>query len=279
MIKIFKLLLTNLLLATTIFAQIGEVTIKIEAINLKPQEKTDLETLTSQIKSYLEDFEWTENKYGIAIPLRVNIYAQKATISSSERKFTGQFIIVSESNDFQLFEKKMVFKFARNEALMHDTEIKSLPSILDYYAYVMLAAEYDTYDLLGGATLFEKARSIASRAEMSSYSSGWVERSETLNDIIELRYFRKFKYYFWSVYDLESNEDIDAIPESIEKALFNLEEELKVNTRSRYVRLFLDAHTQDLGDILKVYGTSEQRAQILELDQDNAKTYKKIFMK
>ncbi len=275
----FKSAVILMLITANIFAQFNNISVNITAENLKPQEKNDLTVLQDQIKSYVEDFEWIENKYNINLPIRINIYAQKAQISGSERIFTGQFIIVTESNDLQLFEKKISFNYSQNEALIHSTEIKSLATILDYYVLIMLGSEIDTYEPLGGSTIFEKARSLGSRAEMSSYSNGWTQRLETLNELIELRFFRKYKYYYWTIIDLESNGNIKEIPEIMEKALENLEAELKINNRSRYMHLFLDGHATDFADLLKLYGTKDQKEKIIYLDADNKKIYEKTFGK
>lgn len=275
--KYFKSMIFCLLIVTAIFAQFKDITVKIDALNLKPQEKNDLQILPGQIQSYIEDHEWFSNKHNIALPVNINIYVQKAQINGAERKFSGQFIINTQSNDTQLFEKKMSFNYSQNEALIHSPDIKSLASILDFYAYVMLGSEVDTYDPLGGATLFEKARNIGTRAQMSNYSSGWTQRLENLDEIVELRYFRKYKYYYWTIIDLETNGNMKEFPETIDKALFNLEEEIKINNRSRYMHLFLDAHAPDLADLLKLYGSKEQKNKILELDTDNTKIYKKAF--
>lgn len=277
--KYFKYVTVIILFFSICLAQFGDVTVKIETQNLKAQEKNDLEILQNQIKYYFEDHEWTANKYNIALPIRISLYIHKAQISSSERQFSGQLILVTDSNDLQLFEKKLNFNYNQNEALVHSMEIKSLATILDFYGYILLASEMDTYEPLGGSSLFEKARSLGSRAEMSSYSAGWTERLETLNELIELRYFRRYKYYFWHIIDMETNGNLKEIPEVIDEALINLEQELKINNRSRYLHLFLDAHAPVLADLLKLYGNKEQKGKIINLDPDNKTVYEEVFAK
>jgi hypothetical protein len=275
--KYYKIFLFIVLFSAALFAQLVDVEVTIETQNLKPQEKSDLGFLDDQIKSYLEDHEWINNKYNFALPIRVSMFIQSATLSGTERKFSGQMILVTNSNDLQLFEKKISFFYSQNEALIHSPDIKSLATILDFYAYVMLASEMDTYELLGGTSIFEKARSLGSRAQMSNYSSGWTERLANLNEIMELRYFRQYKYYYWAIIDQEANEKFEEIPATIDKALYYLEEELRINNRNRYINLFLDAHAQDMAELLRLYGNKKQKEKILMLDPDNSKTYKEVF--
>ncbi len=277
--KIYKSALIILILVSVSLAQFVDVEVKIETNSLKPQEQSDLEYLNDQIKSYYEDYEWTENEYGIALPIRVSMYIQNATLSGTERKFSGQVIFVTHSNDIQLLEKQLKFVYSQNESLMHTPEIKSLPTILDFYAYFLIGSEQDTYEPLGGTSIFEKARSIASRAQMSNYAAGWTERLKTLNEYLDLRFFRKYKYYYWSIIDLETNGEKDAIHEAIDQALYYLEKELEINNRNRYIHLFLDAHAKDLADLLTLYGNKEQQEKLLALDPDNRNIYQKAFSK
>ncbi len=275
--KFYKVAVILLTTVTISFAQFIDVEVKIESQNLRPQEKADLEYLERQIKDYMEDYEWFDNNYNIAMPIRVSMFIQEASLSGSERSFSGQLIMVTHTNDLQLFEKQLKFYYSQSEALMHTPDIQSLATILDFYAYFIIGAELDTYEPLGGTSIFERARNIATRAQMSNYSAGWTERLTNLNEYLDLRFFRQYKFYYWSIIDQEANGDLENIPETIDKALYYLEEELKVNNRNRYIHLFLDAHAEDLADLLKLYGNKEQQEKIIALDSDNSKTYKKIF--
>ena len=266
-----------LIMTVSVFAQLVDVNVTIEMDNLKPQEKSDLEFLNGQLKDYLEGHEYIDNKYDFAVPVRVSIFVNNSSLSGAERSFSGQLIIVTESNDLQLFEKNLKFNYSQSEALIHSPDIKSLATILDFYALNVLAAEMDTYEPLGGTSIFEEARSLGTRAQMSTYSSGWTERLKSLEEVTELRYFRQYKFYFWTIVDLEANGNLKEIPENIDKALYYLEEELNVNNRSRYMHLFLDAHAQDLADLLKLYGNDEQKEKIFELDPDNHGKYEETF--
>ncbi len=275
--KFYKTGLILLLAATMMFAQFVDVDVKIETQSLKPQEKSDLEYLETQIRDYIEDYEWIDNKYNIAMPIRISMFIQEASLSGSERSFSGQLITVTQSNDLQLFEKQLKFYYSQSDALMHTQDIQSLSTILDFYAYFIIGAELDTYEPLGGASIFERARNIATRAQMSNYSGGWRERQTNLDEYLDLRYFRQYKFYYWSIIDLEANGDLENIPDTIDKALYYLEEELRINNRNRFIHLFLDAHAEDLADLFKLYGNEEQQEKIIALDSDNSKIYKKVF--
>jgi hypothetical protein len=78
---------------------------------------------------------------------------------------------------------------------------------------------------------------------------------------------------------LETNGNLKEIPEVIDEALINLEQELKINNRSRYLHLFLDAHAPVLADLLKLYGNKEQKGKIINLDPDNKTVYEEVFAK
>ena len=63
---------------------------------------------------------------------------------------------------------------------LNDTMFDSLASIFDYYAYLFIAYELDSYELFLGDTYYSKAHEIASMGISSNYSSGWDTK---LNEI------------------------------------------------------------------------------------------------
>src|SRR6056297_977916 len=97
--KFYKVAVILLTTVTISFAQFIDVEVKIESQNLRPQEKADLEYLERQIKDYMEDYEWFDNNYNIAMPIRVSMFIQEASLSGSERSFSGQLIMVTHTND------------------------------------------------------------------------------------------------------------------------------------------------------------------------------------
>jgi hypothetical protein len=83
----------------------------------------------------------------------------------------------------QVNDSEWQFEYAQGTPLTFDVErYNALTSVLDFYAYVMLGYDYDTFSELGGAPHFQKARRIAELAQ-SQNATGWSAAGDDRNRI------------------------------------------------------------------------------------------------
>lgn len=273
----WKVILMPLIFTTTLLSQFVEVQVDIAVERMPELERSDLKTLTGLLKSYYENYDWIENSYGMQIPLRLNIFPQSVSSTGSERIFTAQLFISNESGDQRFFEKSFRFVYNSNDPVLHQEVPHSLTSVLDFYGWMMIAGELDTYEPLGGNNLYEKARDVATRALMSEKPQGWKERIQTLDEIVRLRNYRLFKYHFWQAMDLSDQGKVKEVPLAIDRALQFLETQFAENARERYTHVFLDAHARDLMAVIKDLGNVNQQKKLMALDPDNKAVYEKIL--
>ncbi len=269
--------LSLFLLCTPLLAQFVEVQGEIKADRLPDKERRDLKTLEQEIPHYYENYNWMDNKYNIQLPIKINIFPQSVNTKGSQRLFTGQLFITTASGDQRFFEKNFKFVYNTNAPLTHSNMVTSLTGTLDFYGYMLLAGEMDTYEPLGGNTLYERARDIATRGQISEQPYGWGSRLQELNEILKLRNYRLFKYHFWQIIDLEEYGDTEEIPAVIDQALKDLENIFQINARERYIHVFLDVHAREFMSIIKTYGNKAQQQKLIELNPDNKKLYQNIL--
>jgi len=275
--KFFRLAVTVMLLAGALPAQFVEVNVEIAVDRLPEKERTDLKMLEQAIPPYFENFNWIENSYGMQIPLKISLYPQSVNTTGSERVFTAQMFIVNESGDMRFFEKSFKFVYNTNDPVIHTEMIHTLTSTLDFYAWMMIAGELDTYEPLGGNNIYEKARDVATRGQMSERPSGWKDRLQDLDEILRLRNYRLMKYHFWGALDLADQGKKEEVVSEINKALQALEAMFAENARERYSHVFLDAHARDLMTVIHDFGTEAQTQKLMTLDPDNKAVYEKII--
>lgn len=276
-VKFFVFLFFSLSTFLNAFAQFIDVQVEITTERMPEKERVDLATLEKMIPAYFESYEWIENSYGIQIPLRIQIFPQSSNTTGFERIFTAQLFISNEVGDQRFFERDFKFVYNTNDPLLHSDIPHSLTSVLDFYAMLMIAGELDTYEPLGGNSAYEKARDIATRAQMSERPHGWKDRLETLEEILRVRDYRLFKYHYWSIIDLLNEDKVEEVPQAIDEALKYLERVFEYNARERYTHIFLDTHAKEFVEILKDYGTKEQVDKLISLDPDNEKLYQAIL--
>lgn len=260
-------------------AQIVDVTAEISVDRMPETERNNLKTLEQLIPRYFENYDWIENTYGIEVPLKISIFPQSVNTSGFERIFTAQMFISNAAGDQRFFEKNFKFVYNTNSPLIHSDMITPLTGTFDFYAYLFLAGELDTYEPLGGNSIYEKARDIATRGQISERPVGWKQRIQELDEILRLRDYRMAKYYYWSAVDLVYQKKNKAVAGAINKMLKHIGKMFEQNARERYTHIFLDVHARDIAEIIRDFGTPQQGDKIIALDSDNEKIYKKILQK
>jgi len=277
--KSLKILSSLLFMLTfpLLFAQFTEVKIEISVDRMPEKERNDLKNLEQLFPIYFQNYNWFENTYGIGIPIKISMFPEGVNTTGFERTFTSQIFISNQSGDQRFFEKNFKFVYNQNDPLTHSDMVLPLPGALDFYAYLLIAGELDTYDPLGGNNQYEKARDIANRGQLSVHPSGWKQRLQELDEITRLRDYRMAKYYFWKAVDLLDQKKEAEVPEAIGQMLQHFNKMFEVNARERYSHIFLDVHAREIAEIIRDYGTPAQKTTIMELDPDNVNIYKAIF--
>jgi len=278
--KISFIFITILLLALVANAQFYDVSVEISVDRMPEKERMDLKTLEQMIPYYFESHDWFENTYGIEIQLKISMFPEAVSSSGFERVFSSQFLISNEFADQRFFEKGFKFVYNSNDPLMHSEMIHSLASAFDYYAYMFIAGELDTYDPLGGNNIYDKARDIVTRGQASERSSGWKSRMKDLDEVQRLRDYRLVKYFYWLALDNTDPDNLNpkAAREAIDTMLLHLTRMFDINARERYTHIFLDVHARDFAEIIRDFGTPLQLEKIMALDPDNEAIYKKLGM-
>jgi len=179
--------LTILLIILTLSSFSQELNCQVSVINSPKLQvsATDLEILKdmeTNIYEFMNVTRWTKDNFEIEERINCNVL-----ITVTEKKgsdgFAGKIQIQSSRPVFNSAYNTTVFNFVdsdfniiylRNTALIFSLEQyrDNLTSILAYYAYMILAYDYDSFSLEGGSTYFKNAQTIANLAKNSG-DSGW----------------------------------------------------------------------------------------------------------
>jgi len=186
-----------------------------------------------------------------------------------------------QDDDFQFkFQQFSQLEFNEN------TFQNNLTSVLAYYAYVVLANDYDSFSPLGGTQYWQKAQQIVNNAQ-SANESGWVSSQSQRNRywLVENTLQPVFKGLRDCMYEYNKNgldimfEKIDEGRAAILKSLDLLMPVYKSRPASFNMQLFFNAKADELVNIFK--GASpEEKNKIMELlstlDPSRTNKYSKI---
>ncbi len=186
-----------------------------------------------------------------------------------------------QDDDFQFkFQQFSQLEFNEN------TFQNNLTSVLAYYAYVVLANDYDSFSPLGGTQYWQKAQQIVNNAQ-SANESGWVSSQSQRNRywLVENTLQPVFKGLRDCMYEYNKNgldimfEKTDEGRAAILKSLDLLMPVYKSRPASFNMQLFFNAKADELVNIFK--GASpEEKNKIMELlstlDPSRTNKYSKI---
>ncbi len=188
-------------------------------------------------------------------------------IVASRRPIYGT---VQNTKVLQIKDDSWIFDYTEGTPLISSPDrFDPLTTILDYYAYIILGFDADTYAEFGGTDHFEKARYIADYAE-SSGATGWnaigADRSRTdiVDEILDPQYkpFRQTLFdYHYQVLD-HFIQDSQAAQASALEAIRPLKALSESVGRSYVLDLFFSAKAPELAS---VFLDSRQRNDAFEI--------------
>jgi hypothetical protein len=184
-----------------------------------------------------------------------------------------------------ILDSSWQFRYEKNQGIyFNQTDFDPLISFLDYYAYVIIGFDTDSYYKLGGTDYFQKALDICIRGGNSSYSKGWQFESTAFNrrglidNLLNSNYqlFRQdyFDYHYNGIDLLQTPENRQSALENITKLVKNLDKmKDQVDSRSVLLRVFFDAKFGELIDCLKYYPDKNIFQMLKKLDAPHLSKY------
>ena len=140
-----------------------------------------LDDLEEQVEEYMNNNNWTEDQFKLheLIDCSIQIVFQENFTLTS---FRAQLILnstrpiygtVAKTPLLQISDEEWNFSYSQGTPLVFEIErFDGLTSVLDYYAYLMLGYDYDSFSEYGGEQHFQTAKRIQ-QLGVASNAAGW----------------------------------------------------------------------------------------------------------
>jgi hypothetical protein len=145
-------------------------------------EKQIFEQVKKAVFEFMNNTRWTKDSYTtqeridcsilITVTQKLDVDQYKATLQIQSRRPVYKSSYPSPVMNY--IDENFVFKFQQFQQLDFNlnTYSNNLTSVLAFYAYIIIANDYDTFSNLGGTEYFQKAQLIVANAQ-SSGEIGW----------------------------------------------------------------------------------------------------------
>lgn len=259
-------------------------------------EKQVFDQMQKIVFEFMNNTKWTKDAFTqqerIDCSIMINVtqklstdeYAGTIQIQSRRPIYKSSYF----SPLFNYIDENFQFKFQQFTQLEFNlnTFQNNLTSVLAYYAYVIIALDYDSYSPLGGTEYWQKAQTIVNNAQTTS-EKGWKSSEGTKN-----RYWlveNQLQPLFQGIRDCTykyHREGLDIMSEKVDEGRANILKSIDLlipvyNNRpaSFNMQLFFNAKGDELVNIFS-QGLGDEKAKAVEklmlIDPANTTKYLKI---
>lgn len=296
----YKILFLFSLLLSSLFAQSQELNCRITVNSnaIQGTNKMIFETMQKALVEYMNNRSWTNHVFSNEERIECN-FALTLNQQISSDEFKGQLQITSSRPIFgsgynspmlNHLDKNIQFRYAEGESLeFSPNSHNELTSLFAYYAYIIIAYDYDSYSPQGGTPFFEIAQQIVTSASSSPYP-GWKAFDSEKNRywLVENNsntIYTALRDYSYSYHRKGLDKMASKAAEGRSTIANGLTTLLKVHRQkpnAMIMQVFFEVKANEFVSILSESPTSEgMRAYNLlkEIDESHATEYAKIIKK
>jgi hypothetical protein len=263
------------------------VTVNTESL---PVESRDLlSDFGNEIETYMNQTRFTDENWEYP---KINCaFTIFVTSASDETHYQAQIVVTSQRQIYKSNDKSLMlsindnawnFEYIKGQPLYsRQTVFQPVTSLLNYYAYIILGFDADSWDDLGGTPYFTKASDIVNLGANSAFKTGWERSSSSysraglVNDLLNEKYrsFREAIYGYYYGIDIYAQNKAEGQKEIVKmiNTLVNIKN--KVDLTGVFVKVFFDAKYGEFINRLKDYPDKSIFEKLKKIDPSHLAKY------
>ncbi|MBU6340132.1 MAG: DUF4835 family protein [Bacteroidetes bacterium] len=277
-------------------------TVKVNTPTLQKNDRRVFDQLESSLREFINNTKWSQDAFEpeerincsfiitVSEELDNNAFKGEIAIQSTRRIFGSGY----DSPLLSHLDKEFQFTYEQNQPIEFQPDAadnQNLAAIMAFYAYIILAMDYDSFSLYGGDPFLSLAQNLVTNIQNSSTNNtpGWRPTSNDKNRsrfwMIENLTSARVKPYRAAMYTYY-RKGLDMLSINMDQAktnVFNaLEEVDKVNSayfNSMIIQMFANAKRDEVVEMWKI-GSKDQRERIMQImtkmDPANGGRYREI---
>jgi len=287
--KYFSLFLFAFFFTSPSFSQEFDCAVSVDMTNISERFRENVSDLKPKIEDYINNYRWTGDDWSsdkINCTMSIVLVSCTENFKYSVNVFLGtQRPIYKSKNrtvEARIADDKWEFTFARNQRFDHsETRFDEMTSFIDFYMYLLLGIDFDTYKKRDGTKCFQKALNIATLAGSSSkgwdaMESGSYNRSGFVNELLNPSYAPLRDAIFTYHYD-----GLDLLAEKPNVAKKNILSALEsiaqlrsdLNARSNAMKVFFDTKYLEIAETFATSNDANIYLRLNLIDPTHQKTY------
>lgn len=291
----YTLFLFLFLTLSSLSAQELNATVEINHDQIPGSNKQVFNTLENAINEYLNQTKWTN--YAYKPQERINCNFTITIAEYSNDNFKGNIQIQSSRPVFNSTYETPVFNFRDDdfsfvykefEPLIYNENIfeSNLVSMLNFYAYMILGMDADSFGINGGNPHFQQAMNVTVVAQQGGYS-GWNQndgrqtRFILIDNILSPTYarVRQSNYEYHRLGMDRMSENPRASKQVIANSIIGLRSVFDNRPNAYLIRVFMDSKADEIVQIFSegpTYNSSKLKEDLLRISPINSEKWNNI---
>ena len=278
-----------------LIAQQIEASVTVNYESVQTSNKDLLQDFKPDIEAYLNNYKWNDQgDMNERIKCNFDIFIKGVV---GENRYSAQMFIGSKrklyksektSAVLRIFDEAWEFTYVRNRAINHNSyTFSDLASVLDFYVYVIIAYDYDTYEKLSGTTYLQRAADVASLGR-SSGQSGWLpsksgySRIQFIDELNDNKFApvrsASYIYHFAGLDSLAVNQ-VRGWSNMLKALDIIAKTKASVDPRNVVIRSFFDTKYLEISDTFLSYPNQDIYIKFSNIDPSHQKTYDEYLKK
>ncbi|MFB0517286.1 MAG: DUF4835 family protein [Candidatus Neomarinimicrobiota bacterium] len=256
-------------------AQFAEVTVQLDVQRLNDRERQDLLGLEDAIRQFYLNSPWEEDIADLDMYLDLQLVFQSTITIGNEVYYQAQ-VLFNNRQDQRYFVRDIKFPYSPGRPVNLSPAFDPLASFLEFYAYLLIAGELDTYQVLAGSPYYTRASSLATQGQNNPYvSQNWSEQLRLVERLATNQELRRAKAYFYQAFDVLAQEKPNLTELRKTLGLFHkaVSSVIQREGQERYTTIFLSGHAEEIAEMLALAGMWKELADMTVLNPDSERIY------
>lgn len=170
-------------------AQEFRATVEVNTQKIEGTNKSVFENLQEQLNTYMNETKFSDATFSPTEKIECRLFFTISEYADDRMKGDLQIQLIRPVYNstytttlFNFKDTKVEFNFREGDPVTYNSQQPNdnLTAILDYYANLLLALDFDSFSPMGGQRFYERAQSIV-QYQQSSGETGWRTFDDTKN--------------------------------------------------------------------------------------------------
>ena len=256
------------------WSQFVEVNAELDMRRLSEGDRQLFDTMADDIENYYLNTQFSADVNDLEMVIDIRLVLESVSRGGSQTTINAQAIF-SNKLDQYFYAKGVQFPYTKGRQIYFTPAFDPLASFMDYYAFMFIATELDTWEYMGGTTFYTKAIELADLGKDSDWSIGWDDRWKKSRKLKSNQYLRSMRFNYFSALDALSAEEVDmktvkASMITFYEDLITLDKKLGSNKETLH---FLNAYHENIADLMAALQLRDALELLMFYDHDHKKVY------